>query len=270
MSDEHPASRASWWRAPLARLAGWREQRALERRAIPDDLWALTVARLPFVARLGEDDRDALRRMCSLFLDDKPFVGAGGVSVTDDIALAIAAQACLPVLHLGLHYYRGVTGIVLHPDEMIAPREEMDEDGVVHEYETSLTGELDPNGILTLNWLDILETAEAAEQGYNVVIHEFVHAIDAATGEIDGVPPLPDQAAREHWMEVIDEAYETFCDMVDAGLDTVVDPYGAEAVDEFFPVAVEAFFVDSIAFRREWPQLYVLFADYFRQDPAPH
>jgi Mlc titration factor MtfA (ptsG expression regulator) len=91
----------------LARLGAWREQRALERRAIPDDLWQLTLARLPFIARLDEDDLAELRRLCSLFLDRKEFHGVGGLEVTDDMALVIAAQACLPVLRLGLHYYDG-------------------------------------------------------------------------------------------------------------------------------------------------------------------
>ena len=89
-----------------------------------------------------------------------------------------------------------------------------------------------------------------------------------AAGATDGVPPLPDAAAREHWIEILDSAYEDFCDRVDSGADTVVDPYGAEAVEEFFAVAVEAFFVASVPFKRESPALYELLAGYFRQDPA--
>ena len=89
-----------------------------------------------------------------------------------------------------------------------------------------------------------------------------------ASGPVDGVPPLPDAAARERWIEVIDGAYEDFCELVDSGVDTVVDPYGAEAVEEFFAVAVEAFFVAAVPFKRESPALYEMLAGYFRQDPA--
>ena len=121
-------------------MGAWREKRALERRAIPDDLWALTLARLPFLARLDDPDRAELRRLCSLFLDRKQFHGAGGLEVTDAMALMIAAQACLPVLRLGLEYYAGFVGIVVHPDEVVAQRSVMDDDGVVHEYEENLTG----------------------------------------------------------------------------------------------------------------------------------
>jgi len=262
------AALPAWWRAPLARLGAWREQRALARRAIPDDLWTLTLQRLPFLARLDEAERAELRRLCSLFLDSKQFHGAGGLEVTDAMALMIAAQACLPVLRLGLRFYEPVLGIIVHPEEMVVQQSIVDEDGVVHEFEDELAGELTNRGLIDLAWPAVESAAEFPDEACNVVIHEFVHLIDAATGEIDGVPPLPDRAARERWIEVIDAAWEAFCKLVDRGVETVVDPYGAEAVDEYFAVAVEAFFVTPAPFRREAPALYALLAGYFQQDPA--
>ena len=251
----------------FSRVSAWRERRALERRAIPDDLWRLTLARLPFVARLAEDDLTELRRLCSLFLDRKEFHGVGGLEVTDDMALVIAAQACLPVLRLGLGYYDGFVTIVVHPAGVVAPRSIMDEDGIVHEYDDEISGEAMSNGPLMLAWSDVQDGTELLDAVFNVVIHEFVHVIDACTGDIDGVPPLPDRAARERWIAVIDAEYRQFCQDVDDGYETVVDPYGAEAVEEYFAVAVEAFFIDPVGFQAESPALYELFADYFRQDP---
>ncbi|MEP6505961.1 MAG: M90 family metallopeptidase [Betaproteobacteria bacterium] len=258
----------SWWRAPLARLGAWREQRALARRAIPDDLWQLTLTRLPFLARLDEADRAELRRLCSLFLDRKQFHAAGGLVLTDDMALVVAAQACLPVLRLGLALYGGFVGIVMHPEEVVAQRSVMDDDGVVHEYEENLTGEAMSGGPVMLAWSDVRDAAEGADWAYNVVIHEFAHVIDMAAGDADGVPPLPDPDAREQWIAAIDAAYENFCQRVDDGVDTVVDPYGAEGVEEFFAVSVEAFFVAALPFRRESPEMYALLSGYFKQDPA--
>ena len=195
----------------FSRVSAWREQRALARRAIPDDLWALTLARLPFVARLSEPDRAELRRLCSLFLDDKRFVAADGLELTDEMALTVAAQACLPVLRLGLHYYRGLNGIVLRREGVVVQRSYADEDGIVHEYDDTILGEVDGNGMMMLSWGDADDAMESASVGLNVVIHEFAHVIDAATGAIDGIPPLPDAAARERWAEVLDAAYEDFC-----------------------------------------------------------
>ncbi len=252
----------------LNRLRGWREQRALARRAIPDDLWQGTLAHLPFLHRLDEADRAELRRLCSLFLDQKQFHGAGGLEITDEMAVIVAAQACLPVLRLGLAPYAGFVGIVMHRDQVVARRRVEDEDGIVHEYDEELTGEAMEGGPVMLSWADVADAAAGADWGYNVVIHEFAHVIDMAAGGADGVPPLPTPEARDHWIEVLDTAWEAFCERVDAGHDTVVDPYGAEAVEEFFAVAVEAFFVTPTEFRREMPALYGLLADYFRQDPG--
>lgn len=254
----------------LGRLRGWRERRALARRAIPDDLWHATLAHLPFLHALAPEDEAALRRLCSLFLDRKQFHGVDGLEVTDAMAVSIAAQACLPVLHLGLDLYDGFVGIVVHRDQVVAHRQVADEDDefLVHEYDEELAGEAMPGGPVMLSWADVAGAAAGADWAYNVVIHEFAHVLDMAAGDADGVPPLPDRAARERWTKVLDAAYERFCRLVDRGRDTVVDPYGAEGVEEFFAVAVEAFFVSPVPFRREMPGLYALLAEYFRQDPA--
>jgi len=252
----------------LARWRAHREAQVLERRAIPDDLWALTLARLPFLAGRSADDLLRLRRLASLFLDEKEFTGAGGLVVDDAMAVCIAAQACLPVLHLGLAPYRSFVGIVVHPDEVVARREVVDDDGVVHHYDELLTGEAMEGGPVMLSWRDASEADPLTDHAYNVVIHEFAHVLDMGDGEADGVPPLPDASAREAWIAVIDAEYERFCDAVDRGATTALDPYGAEGVDEFFAVAAEGFFVTPKELRAEHPALYGLLARYFLQDPA--
>jgi Mlc titration factor MtfA (ptsG expression regulator) len=252
----------------LSRLRAQREQRIVQRRAISDELWLETLASLPFLVRWGAADLDALRRLTSLFLDEKEFSGAGGLTLTDAMAVRIAAQACLPVLRLGLQPYRGFVGIVVHPDEVVAPREVMDEDGVVHHYDEVLSGEAMEGGPLMLSWTDVHHAGETADWAYNVVIHEFAHVIDMGDGEPDGVPPLPSAERRQRWREVIEADFEVFCRWTDEGRDTVLDPYGATEIGEFFAVAVEAFFVASVDMREEHPALYALFSEYFQQDPA--
>jgi Mlc titration factor MtfA (ptsG expression regulator) len=252
----------------LARWRAHREARIVARRAISDTLWAQALASLPFVAQRSESDLAELRRLSSLFLDEKEFSGAGGLEVNDAIAVRIAVQACLPVLRIGLAPYRGFVGIVVHPDEVVAAREVVDDDGIVHEYDEVLTGEAMEGGPLMLSWTDVRDAGESADWAYNVVIHEFAHVIDMGDGLADGIPPLPGAAARRQWGETTAAEYEAFCRAVDDGIDTVLDPYGATGIDEFFAVAVEAFFVAPAAMRDEHPALYALFAGYFQQDPA--
>jgi len=255
-----------WWQ----RWHRQREERAVQRRAIPDALWQLTLARYPFLAQRSDDDLRTLRRMTSLFLDQKEFHGAQGFEVTDGIAVAVAAQACLPILQLGLDAYRRVFSIVMHADEVVARREVLDDDGIVHAYDDELLGEMSTieTGQIMLAWSPVRDAHELADWGCNVVIHEFAHVLDALNGEIDGIPgPMP-VAEQQRWAQVLDAEYEAFCGRVDAGDDTALDPYGAEASDEFFAVAAEAFFVAPGAMKKEQPALYRLLSGYFRQDPA--
>jgi MtfA peptidase len=254
----------------LQRFRRWREARALQRYAIPCAVWQVVLDAYPFLQRRSDADRQALRRLSSLFLASKEFSGMQGLVVDDTMAVAIAAQACLPVLHLeaGLSAYDNMVGIVIHPGEVMARREVIDDDGVVHEYEEPLTGEAMPGGPVMLAWSDVATAGESAGLAYNVVIHEFAHVLDMAAGPADGIPPQANAAAAQAWAQTLDAAYARFCERVDAGEHTLLDPYGAESVTEFFAVATEAFFVAAPAFRTEHPDLHRLFCDYFRQDPA--
>jgi len=251
-----------WWRRQ-------RESRALRQRAIPEALWSELLARYAFIAGRSATDLEQLRRLSSLFLDRKEFHAAGGLRLDDGMALAVAAQACLPVLHLGLDQYDSFVGIVLHPDEVVAARSVTDEHGIVHEYDEPLAGEAMEGGPLMLSWRDVADAGIGPEGAYNVVIHEFMHVLDMADGrEPDGAPPPPSAAARRHWLQVMEAGHRRLCHAVDEGRRTVLDPYGCEGVDEFFPVASEAFFVDPHGLRADSPALYELLAGYFGQDPA--
>lgn len=253
-----------WWQ----RWKDWREGRARSRHDIPLPLWAAVMAHYPFLQSLSPTESEALRTLSSSFLARKEFSGAQGLVVTDEMAVAIAAQACLPILHLDLALYDGFVGIVVHPDEVVARRHVTDHDGVVHEYDEWLSGEAMAGGPVMLSWPDVDEAGELAADGYNVVVHEFAHVIDMCNGEADGVPPQPSQQAQTRWIEALDGALEEFCRRLDADLPTLLDPYGAEGPQEFFAVAAEAFFVNPHPFRQHHPDLHALFTDYFRQDPA--
>lgn len=252
----------------LATWRRWRERRTLTQRAIPDHLWRATLDTYPFLATLDAHDAPRLRDMATLFLADKEFSGAGGLEVTDEMAVAIAAQACLPALNLGLNWYDGFVSIVLHPDEVVVTREVTDEFGVVHEYEEALVGEAPGPGPMVLTWRGVAEAGLTANTAYNVVIHEFAHVMEMRGGSAEGIPPLPDLAAREHWRRVLEASQLRFIRRLDAGQPTVLDPYGAESLSEYFAVACEGFFVTAAALRDNDPYLYDLLQGFFRQDPA--
>lgn len=254
----------------MAAWQRWRDDKACREHAIPDALWNLTLRQYPFLCWRSAEQIEHLRRLTTLFLSCKEFTGAGGFVVTDIVAVTVAAQAALPVLALGLGLYDGVVGIVMHRGAVLAEREIVDDDGVVHQFAEELVGEVMDGGPVMLSWQDAASSPTHTPWAYNVTIHEFAHVIDLVDGAADGVPPLPNAAARNTWRDLIGTAYADFCGLVTAGADTLLDPYAAESVDEFFAVAVEAFFVDPKGLHQSNPTLYVLFSDYFRQDPRAH
>ncbi|RPH66373.1 MAG: zinc-dependent peptidase [Burkholderiales bacterium] len=250
---------------------------------IDADRWRRIGADLPFLRHLDATQRDLLKGQCERFLASKQFSGAAGFEVDDDVRVGIAIQACLPALHLGLADYRDFVEIVVYPDRFVAPRRQVDEAGVVHEYDDELAGEAMEGGPVVLSWPDA--DPAAGQVGFNVVIHEFAHKLDMLDGAADGAPPLPG-ALRGRWVRTMTEAYEDFCarlDAVEAAIPRHVDPespaadawfgrlpldpYAATDPGEFFAVAAETFFTDPATLERAYPALYALFRDYFGQDP---
>ena len=236
--------------------------------ALPEPLWRATLARYPFLADRPAADVEKLRGLCTEFLAGKEFHGAGGLVITDEIALAIAAQAVLPVLHLGLRWYDDFVGIVVHPGEVLARRTTTDEAGVVHGWDEVLAGEAMEGGPVMVNWQDVAQAGDTAATGFNVVIHEFVHKIDLRDGVPDGVPPLPSSQARRRWLAVLEPQYQQFREAVIKAErfgepPPWLDDYGATSIDEFFAVACEAYFVNRERFGREFGELTRLFDGFY-------
>ena len=245
---------------------------------IPDAAWQATLARYPFLTERPAEDVDRLRTMAAEFLRDKEFHGAHGFVITDEVALAIAAQAVLPVLHLpgGLDWYDDFVGIVVHLSEVVARRKTMDETGVVHEYDSVVAGEAMDRGPVMLSWQDVLASSLTAADGYNVAIHEFAHKIDMRDGSADGCPTLASgfgghasaRDAHAAWVATIQPAFDDFREKTIVaerfgGEPPWLDPYGAESISEFFAVACEAYFVNRARFSVEFPPLLALFDAFF-------
>ena len=250
-------------------------------------LWLQAIQAYPFLAALALADQAKLRALAALFLQRKQFHGAHGLVVTDLMALQIAAQACLPLLHWGapreaLAWYGDFVGIVVHPGEAVARREAVDEAGVVHQYQEVLLGEAMEGGPVMLSWQAVDENRHSAQAGTNVVIHEFAHKIDMRNGAADGCPPLPPgflgsastRAARALWHAAWEPAYQQFREQVIiaerfSGAQPWLDSYGATAPAEFFAVACEAYFVNRMRFAEEFPTLAPQLDAFFRSPTRP-
>ncbi len=237
--------------------------RGHKRQPIPDALWAATVSALPFLDILPPDEQRQLRTLAEDFLAEKEFSAAGGLELSDEICVAIAAQGYLPILKLGLKAYRDWVGIIVYPDEFVVRRRFEDETGIVHEYDDVLSGEAWEGGPLIVSWHDV----KMAGDGYNVVIHEFAHKLDMLNGDADGMPALHSDLDASEWETIFFAAYDDFCARVDSGEETLIDPYASETPGEFFAVLSESFFEIPDVVAGEYPDLYDLLRRYYRQDP---
>ena len=251
---------------------------------IPDELWQGVLMRYPFLKQPNENNNARLRRLSAYFLDQKEFTGAHGLAITDAMAVAVAAQACLPLLHLGpddrpeaaLAWYDDFVGIVIQHSDVVARREARDSAGVVHRYHEVIAGEAMDRGPVMLSWPAVQAAGTASGPGHSVVIHEFIHKMDMKGGEADGCPPLPPgfmgtrsvRAARKAWLAALEPAYLALREQVTLAERfgqpmPWLDAYGATSLVEFWPVACEAYFVQRARFMEEWPGLAMLFDAFF-------
>jgi hypothetical protein len=231
------------------------------------DVWARLRALSPLLRTFEGDEATRLRERANGFLKAKGIDAARDAPVGDFERQLIAAFAAIPVLELGLGWYGGWHGVIVYPDEFVAPHAFHDEAGVAHEGERVLAGESWDRGPMILSLADVLGCARGDLLG-NVVIHECAHKLDQRNGEANGFPPLPAGMAAHAWTAAWQSAYDDLARRVDAGEETAIDPYAAEEPGEFFAVLSEYFFAEPLVVADEYPGVYEQLRRFYGQDPA--
>ena len=221
-------------------------------RAIDPVLWQQSCQRGPWLQGLDAPRRDRLAGLAARFLHEKTISPVGDLVLDDSDAVLLAALCCLPLLELGEVGLRGWSQLIVYPDAFRVQRSHVDAAGVLHQWDDELIGESWDSGPLILSWADIQADIADPHAGYCVAVHEMGHKIDALDGAIDGTPPLPREWQRE-WAKDFQAAYDTFCARVDRGRETLIDPYAAEAPEEFFAVATEYHFSAPDLLAQEMP-----------------
>lgn len=262
-----------------------RRRRILERFPIDDELWAWAIKEHKIFRWLGSGagsapgDRERLRELSTIFLAEKLFDPVGGVELSEELKVSIAAQACLPLLGLDMDWYSDWSTIIVTPREYDVRKRDVDEAGVVHEYDDEFSGEAFDLGPVALSRVDI--EASGWGDGYNVVIHEMAHKLDALNGEYDGSPALRQGMSPAAWQSTFGAAYEDLRSRLASPASRKprkgklrksgsprIDAYAAEGPDEFFAVACEYFFERPELLRSEYPDVYGQLLLYFGRDPA--
>lgn len=250
-----------------------RDERRLDarNRPFPDEWETFVRTNVAHFRMLNDAECLELRAMIQVFMEEKQWEGCGGLVLTDEICVTIAAQACLLQLGLPHDYYRNVESILIYPSTVVIPERKIGVfESICGSVETSIPilGQAFAQGPVILVWDAVLRGARHPEQGHNVVYHEFAHKLDMLDGAADGTPPLTDRAQLAEWIVVCSREFLRLCSLAGKGHKTFLDAYGATNEAEFFAVATEEFFDRPVALKSHSPDLYHVLSAYYCQDPA--
>lgn len=238
-------------------------RKKLRREPFPPK-WRQMMGKVPLVRRLSEADRKELEGHVCVFLDEKKFEGCGGLKITDEIRVSIAANACLLLLHRGADYFPELESILVYPTAYLAKKEEPGPAGTTVEYREERLGESWRHGTVVLSWDDVQNSGD----GHNVVLHEFAHQLDQANEEMDGAPQLDSTSDFADWSRVMEREFEKLKRDDERDRPTVINTYGASEPAEFFAVITEAFFETPEKLKQNHAELYEQLRKFYRQDPA--
>jgi MtfA peptidase len=239
----------------------------LHRHAIAHSLWSEVTEKLPVLQGMTAVEKAHLRELTTLFLHEKRFVGAQGLQLTDGMCLMVAAQACLPVLNLGIGCLSGWVDIIVYPGAFRVSRDEMDMAGIVHHQDRALVGESWSRGPLIVSWEDVEGDCQGKQSGRNVVIHEIAHKLDMLNGPADGFPPLHYRMPIPGWTAALSSAYEILVQRVEHHHRTCINPYAATSPAEFFAVISEYFFCAPEILQNHFADVYRQLELYYKQNP---
>lgn len=234
---------------------------------IPASWPGIVAEHVPLSGRLDEADRVRLLRLAQLFIREVPLEGAGGLELTDEIRVTIAATASLLLLKLPYPRFQRLRRVLVYPDTFVPRRVASFRSHAIHEAPVPQLGEAWQNGMVVLSWEDIKAGANGSD-GHNVILHEFAHVLDFEDGASDGRPILDSAQAVAAWTAIIKTEFDRQQAAVDAGQDAALDPYAATNKAEFFAVATETFFEAGKHLRERLPELYDQMRNFYQQDPA--
>jgi Mlc titration factor MtfA (ptsG expression regulator) len=245
-----------------------RRREELRRRPLPAEQRALIQRNVPYVSTLSDADQSELEGHIQVFLAEKTFEGCGGLAMTDEIKLTIAAQACLLLLHRETDYYPDLSSILVYPSAYIVKNTRQKIGDLIVESDQVRLGESWVRGAVVLAWDAVRHGAANPRDGRNVVLHEFAHQLDAEDGAMNGAPDLGQRSSYSAWAQALGAEYDDLLARVAAHQPADIDEYGATSPAEFFAVVTEAFFEMGGQLKSEHSELYEVLRDFYQQDPA--
>ncbi|QDY43669.1 DgsA anti-repressor MtfA [Candidatus Pantoea soli] len=242
----------------------WSAQIEASVAALP---WQAALAQ-PIFSLLTDDEQLALIALARRFLQQKKITPLQGPEPDALLLARLALLFCLPVLKLGLEWLDGFHEVLIYPAPFSVDDRWEDDHGLVHQASAVHAGQSWTQGPIVLNTLDILDAFDLS--GYNLVIHEVAHKLDArGSGYTSGIPaiPLRDVAGWEKDLLQAMQEIEAEVDSVGEQAATI-DPYAASDPAECFAVLSEYFFSAPDLLMQRFPAMYQHLKQFYRQDPG--
>lgn len=260
---------AVWLLRPLALRYLESDARAEALRPVPDGWFAEVRAGVPYIAALPPGEQALLLQHARRLLTGFRWEGCGGLELTEEMCLMIAAQAAMLTWKRSDLPFPRLRTVLVYPGDAFRSRPSARPPGPgAAEERSPMEGLSDHTGSVVLAWDSVLSGAVGPDDGENVVLHEFAHQLDFADGIYDGVPLLATAEATASWAAALTAAYESLQRSIQSGTPGALDPYALTDRAEFFAVASSTFFERPAGLRAAYPVLYQKLVDYYRQDPA--
>ncbi len=249
----------------------WRrlQRKELLETEFPEETRRLISKNVPLYQFLSLAEQRKLEALVRILIAEKRFVGAGGLELTEEMCIAIAARACLLVIRrieLDDPLYPDLGSVVVYP-HTYKVQVKKQEGYVVQEGEEQRLGESWQHGTLVLSWHAVREGAAIPDDGHDVVLHEFAHQLDGEGGVMNGTPELATSARYAHWAKTFTQEFESLREKLETNQRTDIDAYAATNPAEFFAVVSEEFFETPQKLKSKHPALYQELANYYRLDP---
>ena len=214
---------------------------------------------------LTDSQRQSLQNRIKIFVAEKIWEGCEGLVVTEEMKVTVAANACLMLLGVDDFYFDNVHTILMYPHVFTRNQSSGQSAGGVEHR----SGEAWQGGPIVLSWQDVLRGGRNEDDGRNVTVHEFAHALDGLDGEMGGNIDFDSDEDAAAWKRVVDREYAELVEASEQNRRTLLDHYGATNQAEFFAVATETFFECPAELEREHSQLFSLLQKYYQINPIP-
>ena len=240
------------------------KRRVLLSTPFPPEWSVILTDNLPPYQKMSPELQQQLHNYIQIFIAEKSFEGCGGLILTDEIKVTIAAQACILLLNRKSECYSKLYSILVYPSTYVAGTRGLS----LPPTDSSVRlGESWNHGAVVLAWDSVKNGAVNFRDGHNVTMHEFAHQLDQEDGRSDGVPILETRSAYSAWSQVFLKDYELLQYKTGKGKKSVMDKYGATDPAEFFAVATETFFEKPAQLKKKHPELYHELEGFYKVNP---